>query len=208
MNRLTSVGRFEQSIRNSRFIAVCGPISTEQCASDFIAKHGAAGCRHVCYAWKIGERLRFDDAGEPGGTAGRPILAALENFDLDQAIVVVSRFFGGIKLGTGGLARAYGGSAMQALALATIEPIIEHARLRCSVPFVSAGELHSLAERHGARKLDEHWHEDGLELTLDLPRADCAAFRDELTTLTRGAAAVIDATCDQAGAIVGGTGEN
>lgn len=205
MNRLTGVARFEQSIRNSRFIGICGPIGSEADATAFIDEHGVSGCRHVCYAWKLGERLRFDDAGEPGGTAGRPILAALEHFELDAAIVVVSRFFGGIKLGTGGLARAYGGTAMQALALAPIEPIIEHARLVCSVPFASAGELHSLAERHAASKIHEHWSEAGLELTLDLPLADLEAFRDELTTLTRGAAEVFDTACHQAGRIVRGT---
>lgn len=186
MNRLTGVARFEQSIRNSRFIGICGPIVSEADATAFIDEHGVSGCRHVCFAWKLGERLRFDDAGEPGGTAGRPILAALEHFELDAAIVVVSRFFGGIKLGTGGLARAYGGTAMQALALATIEPIIQQQRLRCTVPFASAGELHALADRHHARKLDEHWHEDGLALTLELALDDCEDFRNELTALTRG----------------------
>jgi len=193
MNHLTGIARFEQTIRNSRFIGVCGPVETEQDASAFIVGHSAPGCRHVCYAWKIGERLRFDDAGEPGGTAGRPILAALEHFELDQSVVVVSRYFGGIKLGTGGLARAYGGTAMQTLALASIEPIIEHDRLRCSVPFTAAGELHALAERHGAIKIEERWHENGLELTIDLPREQGEAFRNELTALTRGASRVVAA---------------
>jgi putative IMPACT (imprinted ancient) family translation regulator len=190
MNRLTGIARFEQTIRNSRFIGVCGPVENEAEAAGFIAEHGAPGCRHVCYAWKIGDRLRFNDAGEPGGTAGRPILAALEHFELDYAIVVVSRFFGGVKLGTGGLARAYGGTAMEVLALAPIEAIVPMRRLRCAVPFASAGELHALAERVAANKLDEHWSGNGLELVVELPALAHSAFVEELTALTRGAARV------------------
>ncbi|PKL96376.1 MAG: hypothetical protein CVV18_01945 [Gammaproteobacteria bacterium HGW-Gammaproteobacteria-8] len=190
MNCLIGIARFEQSIRNSRFIGVCGSVEREDQAAAFIAEHGAPGCRHVCFAWKIGDRLRFDDAGEPGGTAGRPILAALEHFDLDRAIVVVSRYFGGIKLGTGGLARAYGGTAMATLALAPIEVIVPMQRLCCAVPFAASGELHALAERSGAVKIDERWSSDGLELTLDLAIADHDAFIEELSALTRGAARV------------------
>src|SRR6056297_563224 len=139
MNRICRVGQFEQTIRNSRFIGVCGPVDDEAAARAFITEHGAPGCRHVCYAYRCGDVVRFDDAGEPGGTAGRPMLAALEHWDLDRSVVVVSRFFGGVKLGTGGLARAYGGTAMETIGSATIEPIIETALLKCRVPFDSAG---------------------------------------------------------------------
>ena len=83
------------------------------------------------------EIIRFDDAGEPGGTAGRPMLAALDHHELDFSVVVVSRFFGGVKLGTGGLARAYGGTAMQAINNADLDPIIETVVLECLVPFNS-----------------------------------------------------------------------
>ena len=109
MNRLDGIGRSERTVRNSRFVGVCGPARDESDARDFIASRGEAGCRHVCWAFRCGDVVRFDDAGEPGGTAGRPILAALEHFDLDRAVAVVSRWFGGVKLGTGGLGRAYAG---------------------------------------------------------------------------------------------------
>jgi putative IMPACT (imprinted ancient) family translation regulator len=144
----------------------------------------------VCFAFRCGDIVRFDDAGEPGGTAGRPILAALEHWHLDYSVVVVNRFFGGVKLGTGGLARAYGGTAMECIADATIEPIIETVLLECRVPFDSAGDLHQLAERYGATKRDEHWYEKGLRLTVEVERVSADAFVEELTAVTRGEASV------------------
>ncbi len=185
-SRICRIGRCEQTIKNSRFIGVCGPAEDEAAARAFITEHGAPGCRHVCYAYRCGDIVRFDDAGEPGGTAGRPMLAALEHGDLDRSVVVVSRFFGGVKLGTGGLARAYGGTAMACIANATIEPIIETVLLECRVPFDSAGDLHQLAERYDATKDDEHWNENGLRLIVEIKRTSADAFVEELTASTRG----------------------
>lgn len=186
MNRLTGIARCEQTIRKSRFIGVCGPVGNETGAREFIETHGEPGCRHVCFAWRIGEQVRFSDAGEPGGTAGRPILAAIEHFELDRAIVVVSRYFGGIKLGTGGLARAYGGTAMEVLGKAAMEPIIETVTLMCSVPFDAAGQLHTLAERHKAEKRREEWTGNGLQLELEITRDAVDTFVSELTATTHG----------------------
>jgi len=186
MNRLSRIGRCEQTIRNSRFIGVCGPAADEAAAKAFIEQHGAPGCRHVCFAFRCGDIVRFDDAGEPGGTAGRPILAALEHWNLDRSVAVVSRFFGGVKLGTGGLARAYGGTAMEAIADAGTEPIIETCRLECRVPFDSAGDLHLLVERVGAAKLEEHWDENGLRLVVEIEKDGADGFVEELTGITRG----------------------
>lgn len=190
MNRICRIGRYEQTIRNSRFIGVCGPAEDEAAARAFIRENGAPGCRHVCFAWRCGETVRFDDAGEPGGTAGRPMLAALDHFDLDRSVVVVSRFFGGVKLGTGGLARAYGGTAMEAIADAGIEPIIETVMLECRVSFDSAGDLHQLAERAGASKHDEHWDENGMRLVVEIERGTVDGFIEELTAVTRGEGSV------------------
>jgi len=186
MNRLSRIGRCEQTIRNSRFIGVCGPADDEAAAKAFIEQHGAPGCRHVCFAFRCGDIVRFDDAGEPGGTAGRPILAALEHWNLDRSVAVVSRFFGGVKLGTGGLARAYGGTAMEAIADAGTEPIIETCRLECRVPFDSAGDLHLLVERVGAAKFEERWDENGLRLVVEIEQDGLEGFVEELNGITRG----------------------
>ena len=190
MNRIVRVGRFEQRIRNSRFIGVAGPARNESEAREFIHAQGAPGCRHVCFAYRCGEIIRFDDAGEPGGTASRPMLAALDHHELDFSVVVVSRFFGGIKLGTGGLARAYGGTAMQAIAEADLEPIIDTVVLECLVPFDSAGDVHQLAERHGAEKRGEAWDENGLQLEVKIPREGADGFVKELTAITHGEGSV------------------
>lgn len=186
MNRIVRLGRFEQNIRNSRFIGVAGPARDEAAAREFVREQGEAGCRHVCFACRCGDTVRFDDAGEPGGTAGRPMLAALDHHELDFSVVVVSRFFGGVKLGTGGLARAYGGTAMEAIANAVIEPIIETVVLEYRVPFDLAGELHRLAERHGTEKCSEEWSTNGLQLELEIAREAADTFVDELTAITRG----------------------
>ena len=190
MNRIVRFGRFEQRIRNSRFIGVAGPARGESEAREFIQAQGAPGCRHVCFAYRCGEIIRFDDAGEPGGTAGRPMLAALDHHELDFSVVVVSRFFGGVKLGTSGLARAYGGTAMQAIAEADLEPIIDTVVLKCLVPFDSAGDVHQLAERHGAEKRGEEWDENGLQLEVEIPREGADGFVEALTAITHGAGSV------------------
>ncbi|MGK7296081.1 MAG: IMPACT family protein [Candidatus Wenzhouxiangella sp. M2_3B_020] len=186
MNRLTGIGHAERTVRNSRFVGVCGPARDESEAREFVAARGEAGCRHVCWAFRCGDVVRFDDAGEPGGTAGRPILAALEHFELDRSVAVVSRWFGGVKLGTGGLARAYGGTAMDALSSAPTAPIVAMASMLCSVPFDAANDLHLLIDRFGAEKIDETWTREGLEVRLRLPEASRNAFSARLVENTRG----------------------
>jgi putative IMPACT (imprinted ancient) family translation regulator len=90
---------------------------------------------HNCWAWKIGDQYRSTDDGEPGGTAGRPILAAIDAQDCDQVVVLVIRWYGGIQLGTGGLARAYGGGANKCLQPAPKIELISRVPLSCACAF-------------------------------------------------------------------------
>ncbi|MGE4125579.1 MAG: YigZ family protein, partial [Pusillimonas sp.] len=106
---------YQEDIRKSRFLVWAAPVRTPQEAADFIGQHADPAATHNCWAWKIGQAYRFNDDGEPGGTAGKPILQAIQGQGLDQVAVLVVRWFGGIKLGTGGLVRAYGGTAAQCL---------------------------------------------------------------------------------------------
>jgi uncharacterized YigZ family protein len=113
----------EQSIEKSRFISQLFQVKNETEARDIISdikkKHHKAN--HSCYAFIIDAKLkRSSDDGEPSGTAGKPILSVLEGAHLEEVLCVVTRYFGGIKLGTGGLVRAYGSSATQALDQAAI----------------------------------------------------------------------------------------
>ena len=116
---------FEEDIKKSRFQAIAAPVENEQQVKEFLEKHLDISTTHQCWAWKIGHNVRFNDDGEPSGTAGRPILATIEGNDLTNTIVLVNRWYGGIKLGTGGLVRAYGGCAGQCLLLAEKIELIE-----------------------------------------------------------------------------------
>src|SRR3990167_6314868 len=106
---------YREEIRKSRFLARAAPVASAAEAQAFIAAARDPSASHNCWAWKVGNQYRFSDDGEPGGTAGRPILAAIEGQAFDQVVVLVIRWYGGIQLGTGGLARAYGGSANKCL---------------------------------------------------------------------------------------------
>ncbi len=120
---------FEEDIKKSRFQAISAPVENEQDVKDFLEKHLDISTTHQCWAWKIGNNVRFNDDGEPSGTAGRPILATIEGNELTNVIILVNRWYGGIKLGTGGLVRAYGGCAGQCLLLAEKIEVIEKKKI-------------------------------------------------------------------------------
>ncbi len=111
--------------KGSRFLAFASPVVTVEEAEYFInhLKEKYHDARHHCYAWIIGatgNEMRYSDAGEPSGTAGKPILSQIQHFGLRDIVVVVVRYFGGILLGTGGLSRAYKEAAHNCLQNATI----------------------------------------------------------------------------------------
>jgi len=106
---------FSQDIKKSRFIAAASPVADEDAARRFIEAQSDPTATHNCWAWRIGQIYRFSDDGEPSGTAGKPILQAIDGQSLDAVAVVVTRWFGGILLGSGGLMRAYGGTAATCL---------------------------------------------------------------------------------------------
>ena len=125
---LTPAARIEfeiPRIKNSRFLATLAPVNDAACAMDVVESlrldHPDAG--HHCFAYRlgaVGQEYRFSDDGEPGGSAGRPILARLEGQDVSDAVIVVSRWFGGVKLGVGGLIQSYREAARMALELGTV----------------------------------------------------------------------------------------
>ncbi|WP_320195419.1 IMPACT family protein [Agrobacterium rosae] len=115
---------FSQEIKKSRFIAFASPIADEDAAKRFVEQQSDATANHNCWAWRVGQVYRFSDDGEPSGTAGKPILQAIDGQSLDCVAVVVTRWFGGILLGSGGLMRAYGGTAATCLRNGDKTPII------------------------------------------------------------------------------------
>ena len=121
--RITETGESEVIIKKSRFLGTAVNVESEEEAREIVAsirkEHYSA--RHVCYAYSIGETnpsLKFSDDGEPGGTAGKPILEVITNSGISNILIVVVRYFGGVLLGTGGLVRAYTRSAQEAVAAA------------------------------------------------------------------------------------------
>jgi len=126
---------FEEEIKKSRFQAIAVPVVNEQDVKDFLEISKDISTTHQCWAWKIGNNVRFNDDGEPSGTAGRPILATIEGNELSNILVLVNRWYGGVKLGTGGLVRAYGGCAGQCLLLAEKIELIEKKKVSFSCQF-------------------------------------------------------------------------
>ena len=119
-SRLTSEGNSRIEIKKSIFIGHCAKVESPAEAADFIAKERKTypDARHICYAWRTGgdsANQKSSDDGEPSGTAGQPLLALLTDNDLNNTIVCVTRYFGGILLGKGGLMRAYRESGLKAL---------------------------------------------------------------------------------------------
>jgi putative IMPACT (imprinted ancient) family translation regulator len=111
MFQLVHPASAEQIVKKSRFLAMAVPVASEDEAKAAIAAHGDPEASHNCWAWRLGAAYRFSDDGEPSGTAGKPILAAIDGQSVDKVIVIVVRWFGGVLLGSGGLVRAYGGTA-------------------------------------------------------------------------------------------------
>ena len=126
---------FEEEIKKSRFQAIAVPVDNEQAVKTFLEQNRDPSITHQCWAWKIGNNVRFNDDGEPSGTAGRPILATIEGNELSNILVLVNRWYGGVKLGTGGLVRAYGGCAGQCLLLAEKIELIEKKKVSFSCQF-------------------------------------------------------------------------
>ena len=132
---ISSLVSYEEDIKKSRFQAFAVPVENEQAVKDFLEQYKDISTTHQCWAWKIGHNVRFNDDGEPSGTAGRPILATIEGNELTNVLVLVNRWYGGVKLGTGGLVRAYGGTAGQCLLLAEKIELIEKKKVHFACQF-------------------------------------------------------------------------
>ncbi len=182
MQRITHPGQSEQTINKSRFIAVAEYCADERavglCLRRLASAHQSA--HHLAYAFRVkteqGVVQRFHDAGEPSGTAGKPILQFIEGRDLINVCVGVIRYYGGINLGTGGLARAYGGTAKMALEAASIVPFVEMCQLRVVLDYKSLdGFMRELAKLNG-EMLDKVFGER-VEVLVSVPTSEALALQ-------------------------------
>jgi putative IMPACT (imprinted ancient) family translation regulator len=156
----------------------------------FIGEIRDPDATHNCWAYRIGPTYRFSDDGEPAGTAGRPILTAIERQGIDHAVVVVTRYFGGIKLGAGGLARAYGGTAAACLRGAQKRILEEMRAATVMVPFACISQAYGLVDRAGLRRDDAAFTDQGVRFSVHGPRSVLDGFVTDLATATSGAARV------------------
>lgn len=185
---LTAPHTLERDIKKSRFLASAMPVSTVQEAEDFIARIAAAGpdATHHCWAWQIGPHCRCHDAGEPSGTAGRPILQVVVAQKLDRVAIVVSRWFGGIKLGAGGLVRAYAGTAAECLREAPKEELIERIRLTFHCPFSLIGLVQARLPEWGVDSDPPVFDATGARFVLTMPAQWQDDITHRITDMTRG----------------------
>ncbi|MEW6733001.1 MAG: YigZ family protein [Acidobacteriota bacterium] len=172
------------NIKGSIFIAHSSRVGEAAAALAFIesirAQHKDA--THNCWAYCISKQeYRFNDDGEPAGTAGQPILQAITTMDLEQVCVVVTRYFGGVKLGAGGLVRAYHGAAVAVLKISATILVKPEITLRLELPFAQQHSLYHFLETHpeiSASPAD--YTNTGLQLTIKLNLEDRARLESEL----------------------------
>lgn len=177
---------YREDIRKSRFIALAAPIDSTMQAQAFIDEFSDLSASHNCWAWKLGDQYRSSDDGEPGGTAGRPILAAIEAQDCDRVVVLVIRWFGGIQLGTGGLARAYGGCANKCLQQAEKKPLVNRALFTCECTFSELALVKvRIAEAQGLIDT-ETFTANGVDLRVALVPESVERLARQLADISRG----------------------
>ena len=187
---LAAPAAFTLEVKHSRFLAQAAPVDTPAAALAWLASVADAAATHNCWAYRIGGDYRSSDDGEPAGTAGRPILAAIDGQGCDQVVVVVTRWYGGIKLGAGGLVRAYGGAAAECLRGAARLPRVVRCELVVRAGFEDLGAVHAALAAFEARKLEERFEADGLHLRLSLPADRAEALRLHLRDATRDRATI------------------
>lgn len=189
-----AVHRVDQEISRSRFITTLAPAATVGEATDVIRRVSAdfADATHHCWAYVIGPpgdtaRIGMSDASEPHGTAGRPMLHALLHSGVGDVVAVVTRYYGGTKLGTGGLVRAYGGGVQQALATLPRGEHIEYASVRLVADYARIAALQQLFPTFEAEILDQTFGTD-VRFDLRLPAPNLDNFRAAVADATRGQA--------------------
>jgi uncharacterized YigZ family protein len=184
---LAAPSHSELIIKKSRFIgcvqAVDGRAQAQQIVAGLRMQH--PGAAHVCWALLAGGQSAAVDDGEPGGTAGRPMLDVLRHQELDGVLATVVRYFGGVKLGAGGLVRAYTDAIAQALLEAQKIPRVALQHLACSVPYPLEGSLRRALESAGA-ELQNVTHSSVVTAYFSLPRPEAPQLVARLNELGQG----------------------
>lgn len=191
---LSAPGEAQYVEKRSRFLAFAAHVETEDEAKAYVAdmRRKYYDARHVCYAWALGPNVwtdesaattRSNDDGEPSGSAGKPMLGQLRSRSLTDAVVVVVRYFGGVKLGTGGLAVAYKTAAGDALDAATVEERLVMSTFTVEVPYADADTAMRFIREGGAEISARDYTATTTLLTVSVRRSLEAALRERLQKL-------------------------
>lgn len=175
---------FRQKIERSEFLGIAFPCVTED---EFMSELTRLqkqyfDATHHCWAFRLRERARSSDAGEPSGTAGKPILNAIEGAELFELGVVVVRWYGGVKLGTGGLSRAYRETAAEALRAATPLDRYIYDRIEVVVPFDAFGSIYRVIDPPNVVLAEERFGEENV-FAFDVRQSRSEDFRKRMTEL-------------------------
>lgn len=195
---LKNFASYEIVEKHSRFIAYAKPIKTEQEALDFLSeirtKHWDA--RHNVYAYVLRENQlsRYSDDGEPSGTAGMPVLDVLKKSGITDAVIVVTRYFGGTLLGTGGLVRAYSTSAKLAVEQAGLKTLTECLVCTLDCSYTQYGKIPSVISQYGG--VDSADFLDNVKLTFHIPTESKSELEAKLSELSAGELKVIEKSKD------------
>ncbi len=190
MTGFTLATKTEQwlEVKQSRFLATGFPIDSVDDAMALLDVVKQQPATHHCWAYRLGSNYRFSDDGEPAGTAGRPILSAIDGQQLDAVMMIVTRWYGGINLGTGGLVRAYGGAAAECLRLAERKPLLVWLEAKLQCDFSLTGSVHTALHQYQAEKLGEDFNESGWQLHFRIPTQYFEALATKINDLSRGTA--------------------
>ncbi|MFE8645526.1 IMPACT family protein [Sphingomonas sp. NCPPB 2930] len=185
---LAAAGHSDILLKKSRFIGCVEGVDGRPAAVARVAalRQQHPDAAHVCWALRAGGQSAAVDDGEPGGTAGRPMLEVLRHHDLDGVLATVVRYFGGTKLGAGGLVRAYSDAVAQALATASKTEVRRLSTLECEVPYALEGMVRRTIVAAGATLLEVR-HGTGVRLQWQMPESDAPACRAALEDGARGA---------------------
>ncbi|NJE48130.1 YigZ family protein [Thermococcus sp. 9N3] len=191
MRTLKGPGTARLVVKKSVFIGYASPAKNEEEAKAFIAKIKAhhSDANHNVSAYVINDgrnfAVRYDDDGEPKGSAGKPVLKVIQNKDLSNVVVVVTRYFGGIKLGYGGLVKAYSEAASLAIENAGIVEVYETERFQITFPYNLFHTVRETIEKAGARVVGEDYS-NNVTFTVEVRKGEAEELMELLRERTRG----------------------
>lgn len=191
-NTLAQPTEYTYEVKRSQFIAHAWPVTTKEEGFKHFdqIKESFPGARHHCWAYLLGDPEQaltagFNDDGEPGGTAGKPMLHVLTQRKIGNVFAVVVRYFGGTKLGAGGLTRAYGQAISGAIDLAQLRPVIPHCTLLISTTYPMEDRVRNIIKQFGIQ-VEEVQYSETVALTCQCPKHLVAELKTRTSEETAG----------------------